>query len=186
MSLSTVMPERDWERSAYYNEIVRPMNGFYGLMAGRMQYPSDPFTLVGVPAPERAGFRRRHDRDAADAAAACRDRRGASPSPARLGAERRRISPGCWTGSMPASSSPTRRRVPSSRMRGRGASPAKPTGSSCVTTGSPGQRPRRPRRCAKRSPLARMRRPNASESGSSGPRTGRRCCCRCCRCRDWA
>jgi DNA-binding CsgD family transcriptional regulator len=46
LSLSDVVSERDWKRSAYYNEIVRPMNGFYGLVAGRMQFPSDPFTVA--------------------------------------------------------------------------------------------------------------------------------------------
>src|SRR5262245_9941082 len=46
VNLSNVVSKRDWEGSAYYNEFIRPMNGYYGLVAGRMQYPSDPFTIA--------------------------------------------------------------------------------------------------------------------------------------------
>lgn len=52
--LSAMVSERDWERCPYYNEIVRPMNGFYGLVTGHMEYPSDPFTLA-VCRRQRAG-----------------------------------------------------------------------------------------------------------------------------------
>jgi DNA-binding CsgD family transcriptional regulator/PAS domain-containing protein len=45
VGLADVTSKRDWERSPYYNEFVRPIGGYYGLAAGRLQYPSDPFTL---------------------------------------------------------------------------------------------------------------------------------------------
>ena len=45
VSSSSTASRRDWERSEFYNEFIRPMNGFYGLVAGRLQFPSDPFSL---------------------------------------------------------------------------------------------------------------------------------------------
>ena len=48
--------EREWERSAYYNEIIRPMNGYYGLMSGRWQYPNDRFILAACRARSTGAF----------------------------------------------------------------------------------------------------------------------------------
>jgi DNA-binding CsgD family transcriptional regulator len=45
VSVSMITTMREWERSAFYNEIIRPMNGYYGMVSGRMQFPTDPFTL---------------------------------------------------------------------------------------------------------------------------------------------
>jgi DNA-binding CsgD family transcriptional regulator len=55
-SISNTVSGRDWERSAFYNEIVRPMNGFYGLLAGRLQYPVDPFSLILCRRPSAPDF----------------------------------------------------------------------------------------------------------------------------------
>jgi DNA-binding CsgD family transcriptional regulator len=38
-------PDRDWERTAYYNELVRPMSGFYGI-AIRQAQPGCSFLVV--------------------------------------------------------------------------------------------------------------------------------------------
>jgi DNA-binding CsgD family transcriptional regulator len=38
--------KRDWDGSAFYNEFVRPMNGYYALGAGRLRYPIDPFMMA--------------------------------------------------------------------------------------------------------------------------------------------
>jgi DNA-binding CsgD family transcriptional regulator len=45
VTITAITSLREWERSAFYNEVIRPMNGYFGVVSGRMQFPTDPFTL---------------------------------------------------------------------------------------------------------------------------------------------
>lgn len=58
---TAIMPDDEYEMSVQYNEVVRPLNGFHGLMA-QQQKPESGFVLVMCRA------RRSGDFDAADSA----------------------------------------------------------------------------------------------------------------------
>jgi DNA-binding CsgD family transcriptional regulator len=56
VGLADLTSKRDWDRSVFYNEFVRPMNGYYALAAGRLRYPIDPFTLAVCRSREAPDF----------------------------------------------------------------------------------------------------------------------------------